>query len=177
METKVWIALIGAIPVLLSPIIAWLANHSELQKEEARINYLNKRFDLILRLHQMQTELKDDRLSEMFDSEIEMIKKLMADHRHNISIQENDVRSIPKSWIGKFFLYGPSRTIVQRIFKGLFYFFFVAVIFGLLSLLIVPNDMLKEDRGYAVIGFIAYLLIALGFRAMAKPKVKKTETQ
>lgn len=172
MEAKEWIAIIGVVPVVLSPVITWLSNHSELQKEGARIDYLNKRFDLILRLNQMKTELKDERLSEMLDSELEMCKSQMASHQHNVNVQEKVIGSKPKSWIGKFFLFGPSRTIAQRIFKGLFYFFFTAVIFGLLSLLFITNELPKEEKGYAVMGFLIYLLIALGFRAMAKHDLK-----
>ena len=172
MEPKEWIGLIGVMPVILSPIIAWLTSHSGLPREEARINYLNKRLDLILRLYQMQTELKDDRLKEMFDTETEMCKEQMAFHRHDMSIQADDMGSEPKSWVGKFFLYGPSRTIKQRVFKGLFYFFFATFIFGLSTPLILSNDFPKGDWVYALMGSVFYLLMALGFRAMARPKLK-----
>jgi hypothetical protein len=167
---KSWMDLIIVVtPVILSPIIAWLLSHTGLPSEEARMNYLLKRLDLISRLQQIQTELKDDRLKEMFDTELEMCKKQMAFHRHDMIVQEEDMGSEPKSWIGRFFLNSPSKTIKQRVFKGLFYFFFVTFIFGLSTPLLL-SDQFKEDWRYALLGSFFYLLMALAFRAMAKPK-------
>jgi hypothetical protein len=170
---KSWMDLIFVVtPVVLSPIIAWLLGHSGLPSEEARMNYHLKRLDLISKLNQMQSEITDDRIKEMFDAELEICKQQMAFHSHEMIVQTNDLSSVPKTWIGKIFLTNPSKTIKQRVFKGLFYFFLAIFIFGLSAALLLPSQTPDQDWKLSLFGSLLYLSLALGFRALARPKSK-----
>lgn len=174
MDQKLIEGLFGIAPVVLSPVIAYLLSHSAVQKDEDRMSDLTKRLDLIARLNQMHDELKDERLKEIFDAELEMCKQQVVLHKQVMSDHDQDKGSGPKSWVSRFFLDSPSRTIKQRVFKGLFYFFFAISILVLSLVLIQDKDVTDLDKSSIIIGSVFYLFLAMLFRAMAKPGLTKT---
>ena len=63
--------LVAALPVLLSPLVAWLLSRSGITKQVAAIDYLNKRLDILERLNKLHAELKEAPIRPFLDTEIE----------------------------------------------------------------------------------------------------------
>jgi hypothetical protein len=165
---KILIALVSALPVLLSPLVVWVLGRSNASGEAARVEYLSKRLDLIERLNKMRSDITDEQLTVILSRELSHCETFLA-HRPPFVVPLTVSETAKKqSWLGRFFLTAPSKNIRQRVFKGLFYFFLMIFALGLLA---APVLFAKQgsDAYTGLIGVTLYLLLALGCRALAKP--------
>jgi hypothetical protein len=64
--------LVAIIPVVLSPIVAWVLGRSKVSKEAATIDYLNKRLDFLERLNKLHTQLTEGPIRPFLDTEIDI---------------------------------------------------------------------------------------------------------
>lgn len=165
-EEKTWVTLLAAVlPALLSPIVVWILARPTASAEAARIDYLIKRLDLHVRLSQIRGERRDDGLDALLESEIANCYQVLSRKPNFIhSIEEHDKHQ-PTSILGKFFLTGPSATVRQRVFKGLFYFFLVVS-------LCVLAAAFESEPGLPISLFVSafYFIIAVLCRLPARPR-------
>jgi hypothetical protein len=124
-------AALSAIPVVISPIIAWALGRSRVSKEVAELDYLNKRLDFVERLNKLQEQLTSDTFKQLMETELEHSRTFLRQIPSFVISAEETETIAPSSRLGRFFLSAPAKTRRQRIFKGLFYFFFFFGLFGL----------------------------------------------
>jgi hypothetical protein len=160
---------IAVLPVLLSPIVPWFLKRSGWSREESRMAYLDKRLDLLTKLHNMQLELKDDRLITIFDRELDLCRSYLVGNQPALAELTSDDAQVPEqSKLGRFFLSTPAKTTKGRVLKGFFYFFFVSFIFYGLFFPFLLRQQGESDWFVMFIGALFYLGLALIFRRWAK---------
>jgi|SRR5882672_9790831 len=162
---------VSAIPVIVSPIVAWYLGRSTISREAATIDYLNKRLDLLDRVNRLQAQLSDGPMKDLLEAELRHYR-LFLDQPPKVAATAD--RSAPpptQSRIDRFFLTSPAKNTRQRVFKGLFYFFFTFAILGLLSTLALvstPEFSFNEVFPAVLLGSAFYLALALLCRRAAK---------
>jgi hypothetical protein len=166
--------LITAVPVILSPIIVYALSRSGVTGNEARMDYLIKRLDLISRLHQMQSEIDDPPLKELFQAEFERCKRHIASPQIDDKLQLSEHEFMSTSRLARFFLMDPSQKGRHKVLRGFFYvFMFIFVIELIGSVITFISHPLHKD--YPVLFFataLFYLLLGLGFRVFAVRRLK-----
>src|SRR5215475_9994066 len=93
-------AAISAIPIVVSPIIAWVLGPSTIGKQNAKIDYLSKRLDLIERLNKLHGELTDDTLKEVVLTEIQYYRSFLSQKPSFIVAIEQSQASPPHPHLG-----------------------------------------------------------------------------
>ena len=167
----VLVAAVAALPVLLSPIVAWLLGRSKLSRELATIDYLNKRLDLLERANKLQASIAPGPVKELLDAELSQYKSLLQQPSLALEAAQLPGKGEVPSRVDRFFLTAPATTIRQRVFKGLFYFFFAFALIGLLAplaLLFEPQYKAMEILPATILGSAFYLLLALACRRAAR---------
>jgi hypothetical protein len=169
-------AVVAAVPALLSPIVVWVLGRSRISRESARIDYFNKRLDFLERLNKLQTQqLAEGPIRPLLDREIEHYRAFL-DQPPTVIPQRTEVKAgAPQSRWARFFLTQPAVSVRQRIFKGLFYFFFGTAMVFALGTLGTPIALFSEERPETTeilqvlsFSFVFYLGIALLFRLGAR---------
>ena len=157
-------------PVVLTPLIVWALNRFGTSSDEARITQLSKRLDLIARLHQMQSEIKDPSLKELFDAESEWCKQYLTSQAHVEATFLDKVRKAePLSLISRLFLTTPSITKKHRVLRAFFYVFFIFFILELLAFIAVLFSSGLQNVNFVFLGgALFYLSLALVFRMFAR---------
>jgi hypothetical protein len=166
---------VAAIPVILSPIVAWFLGRSRISKEGATIDYLNKRLDVLERLNKLHTQLTEGPIRPFLDAEIEHCRVFLHQPPTFIPRGAEVAVAAPQSRWARFFLPQPAGSRRGRIFKGLFYFFFgIAMLF----LLFVPISWFSEEPQTGenpfeisfimLFTFVFYFGLALLFRLGAR---------
>lgn len=167
----VLVAAVGALPVLLSPIVAWLLGRSKFSRQLTTIDYLNKRLDLLERASKLQASITPGPVKELLDVELAQYKPLLQQPSIALELGQPLGQTGIPSRVDRFFLTAPATTTRQRVFKGLFYFFFAFSVIGLLTplaLLSEPEFKAMEMLPVTALGSIFYLLLALACRRAAK---------
>jgi len=168
--------IVAAIPVILSPFVAWVLGRSGISRHSAAIDYLNKRLDIIERLNKLQTQLAESPIRPFLDTEVEFCRALLRQPptfiAHGVEMQVKAAVAPQSRW-ARFFLTQPAVSMRKRIFKGLFYFFFGVAIFAVvMAPLILFSGPTHDDLAAVVTGlliFIAfYIAIGLLFRLGAR---------
>jgi hypothetical protein len=164
--------LVATLPVILSPILAWAVGRSRVSKEAATIDYLNKRLDILERLNKLDTQLTQGPIRPFLDTEIEHCRAFLHQPPTFIPHTAEAAVAAPQSRWARFFLTQPALSVRKRIFKGLFYFFFII---AMLYLPLTPILLFSEaGEEYPVllvsflVGFVFYFGVALLFRRAAR---------
>jgi hypothetical protein len=171
-EHNVYIALlVASLPVILSPIVEWVASRSRISKELATIDYLNKRLDFLERLNKLRTQLAEDPIRPFLDTEIEHCEAFLRQPRTFIPRSAEIEVAARQSRLAQFFLTQRAVSTRKRIFKGLFWFYFglaiLLVPLGLTALFIGPS--VDFPSAWASVGyFVMCLGLALLFRLLAR---------
>jgi hypothetical protein len=122
---------VAAIPVIVSPILAWFLSRWGISKEAATIDYLSKRLDVLERLNKLHTQLTEGPIKPFLDKEIEYCRAFLHQPPTFLPSGAEVAVAAPQSRWARFFLTQPAGSVRKRIFKGLFYFFFgIAMLFG-----------------------------------------------
>jgi hypothetical protein len=162
---------VSAIPVIISPVVAWALGRSRVTKESATIDYLNKRLDLLERVNKLQAQFQDGPMKELVEAELEESRTFLREPS-KFMVATREVRApSAQSRLGRFFLVGPAASTRQRIFKGLFYFFFgIAVLSLLLPLLLISDPTITPGELFPTVlfGSAFYFILALLCRRSAK---------
>jgi hypothetical protein len=151
--------LVAIIPVVLSPIVAWVLGRSKVSKEAATIDYLNKRLDFLERLNKLHTQLTEGPIRPFLDTEIEHCRAFLHHPPAFIPQVAEVAAAAPQSRWARFFLTQPAKSVRKRVFKGLFYFFFGTALFA---------DSPTEAAWFWVAYFVSYFGLALLFRLGAR---------
>jgi|SRR5215471_14189375 len=123
--------LVAILPVILSPIVAWVSGRSPISKDAATIDYLNKRLDILERLTKLHTQLTEEGpIKPFLDMEIEHCRAFLHQPPTFIPHGAEAAVAAPQSRWARFWLTQPARSTRKRIFKGLFYFFFAIAMVG-----------------------------------------------
>jgi hypothetical protein len=165
--------LVVTLPVIVSPIVAWFLGRSRISQEAATIDYLNKRLDIVERLIKLCTQLTEGPIRPFLDTEIEHCRALLNQPPAFIPRIVETAKAAPQSRWARFFLTQPATSTRQRIFKGLFYFFFGIAMLALPGALISSfadpslNAVLESALVWASV-FAFYFGLALLFRLGAR---------
>jgi hypothetical protein len=161
--------IVAILPVVLSPIVAWVLGRSKVSKEAATIDYLNKRLDFLERLNKLHTQLTEGPIRPFLDTEIEHCRAFLHHPPAFIPHVAEVAVDAPQSRWARFFLTQPAKSVGKRIFKGLFYFFFGI---AMLALPLGPTalfaDSPNEAAWFWVAFFVFYFGVALLFRRGAR---------
>jgi hypothetical protein len=115
--------LVATLPVILSPILAWVLGRSGISREAATIDYLNKRLDVLERLNKLHTQITEGPMRPLLEAEVEHYQKFLSLRPTFITYgTELDEAESQSRW-AKFFLTQPATSTRKRVFKGLFYLF------------------------------------------------------
>jgi hypothetical protein len=118
----------------------------------------------------MQQELKDARLIAMFDAELDSCKRYLSSGPAVAAAMTSEAAKVhEQSVFARFLLAAPSTTTKERVFKGLFYFFFSFFVLGLFAPIALMASG-ERDWPVAFVGAFFYLVLALIFRALAKAR-------
>src|ERR1700694_1761079 len=121
MTSRIILAVVASLPVLLSPIIVWVLGRSNASGEGTRVEYLSKRLDLIERLNKMRSDITDEQLAAIISRELSHCEIFLSHPPPFVVPLAVSGTAKKQSWLGRFFLTTPSKNIRQRVFKGLFY--------------------------------------------------------
>ena len=166
--------LVAALPVILSPIVAWALGRSRVSKEAATIDYLNKRLDVIERLNKLHTQLTEGPIRPFLETEIEHCRAFLHQPPTFIPHGAEVALSAPQSRWARFFLTQPAGSVRKRVFKGLFYFFFGIAMLALpatLGFSMFSGHFFEhylEAVSFTVMYFVFYFGLALLFRLGAR---------
>jgi hypothetical protein len=161
--------LVAIIPVVLSPIVAWVLGRSKVSKEAATIDYLNKRLDFLERLNKLHTQLTEGPIRPFLDAEIEHCRAFLHQSPAFIPQVAEVAVAAPQSRWARFFLTQPAKSVRTRVFKGLFYFFFGIAMLALpLGWTALFADSPTEAAWFWVAYFVSYFGLALLFRLGAR---------
>jgi hypothetical protein len=162
--------LVAALPVILSPILAWALGRSRISKELATIDYLNKRLDFLERLTKLRAQLPEGPIRPFLDTEIGHCEAFLRQPHTSIPRSTEMEVAAPQSLLARFFLTQPAVSTRKRIFKGLFYFFFGIAVFFLMAVPTVLISGTSSEDSWIIFPFvfIFYLVIALLFRRAAR---------
>jgi hypothetical protein len=164
--------IVAIIPALLSPIVPWVLGRSRISRESARIDYFNKRLDFLERLNKLHTQnLAEGPIRPLLDRKIEHCRAFLDQPPTGIPQRAEMKADAPQSRWARFFLTQPAVSVRQRIFKGLFYFFFVFAMLGVLLGLSIPfSEGPNREEAFIIFFFSTafYLGISLLFRRAAR---------
>jgi len=162
----------ATLPGILSPIVLWFFGRSRISKEAARIDYLNKRLDVLERLNKLHTQLTEGPIRPLLETEIELSRTFLRQPPALIPHDAEVAVAAPQSRWARFFLTQPAASLRKRIFKGLFYFFFGFAMFYLLTTPILlfsdVGEQLPVFVASIMAGIIVYFGVALLFRRAAR---------
>jgi hypothetical protein len=163
---------VQALPVILTPIVAWVLSRSRISRDAATIDYLNKRLDILERLNKLHTELTEGPIRALLETEVEHSRTFLSQPPTFITHGAEVEVPASQSFWAKFFLTQPAVSTRQRVYKGLFYLFFGFAVLSLptgVILLVQPNSELPIPVILVsyVLGFAFYLGISLLFRRAA----------
>jgi hypothetical protein len=165
--------LVATLPVILSPIVAWVLSRSRVSKEAAMIDYLNKRLDVLERLNKLHTQFTEGPIRPFLDTEVEHCRAFLRQPPTFMSRAAEPEVAAPQSRWARFFLTQPAVSVRQRVNKGLFYLFFG---FAVLTLPISALIVIEPSHEVpvlvrlltALVGSGFYFVLALLFRRAAR---------
>jgi hypothetical protein len=130
---------------------------------------LNKRLDILERLNKLYTQFTEGPIRPFLDTEIEHCRTFLHQSPTLIPHVAELAVATPQSRWARFFLTQPALCLRKRIFKGLFYFFFVI---AMLAFPIAPTALLSDSPAdivsFIAFYFVFYFGVALLFRYAAR---------
>ena len=160
------VAIIAAVPGLLSPVVVWFLNQQGVSRQRKQLETLMARIDLI-------EKLSDSRaIPAQFDNDIEKLKvremRAVLAEIEALGETEQARIAIPVAGISRWkraTLNYDQISLKGRIYKGLFYAFNTFAVTGAAAALYVAT--IPGTRIVAIFGSALYLMIGLIFRRAA----------
>jgi hypothetical protein len=150
--------------------VAWVLGRSRISKESGTIDYLNKRLDFLERLNKLHTQLAEGPIKPFLDTEIEHFRAFLLQPPTFIPHgAEVEVAAPQSRWARFFLLTQPAVSVRKRIFKGLFFFFFLIAMLNLPLVIVIFSEQPSSEK-FAVVGvmffpFFSTLALPLCFAA------------
>lgn len=173
--TQVVVAIIGATPVLLAPLVTSLLQRQGYAQKAKEVEMIEKRVQIIERLLALDEHLSDER-KNLLKVELADIAQDLVAERSRVSVA-GSMAVERLSFLSRTLLVYEQPTLRASVYRG-FFWFFLSV--GLLVALVAPfADMQSENTDmnwpFAVFGALFYVVIGLLFRSAALRQHKRVK--
>jgi hypothetical protein len=169
--TQVVVAIIGATPALLAPLVTSLLQRRGSAREARELETIEKRVLIIERLLALEKHLPDGRKKLLQDELADIAQDLVTKRTRDFAVADTVVERL--SFLKRVFLVYQQPTLSASVYRGFFWFFFSFGILGSLSTFLVGVQSDDPDWPFAIIGALLYIVIGLLFRAAALRQRKR----
>lgn len=170
---QVVVAVIGAIPVLLAPLITSLLQRQGFFQKAKEVEMIEKRVQIIEKLLALEEHLPDER-KNMLKVELADIAQDLVAERVSVSVAGG--AAVERlSFLGRAFLVYEQPTLRASIYRGFFWFFLSVGLLAGLSTALLGIESGEMDWPVVVIGASLYIVIGLFFRAAALRQRKRVK--
>lgn len=170
---EVLVAIIGAIPVLLAPLIGSSLQRRDLAERAQEVEVLGKRVQLIERLLALDKHLSDERRKLLQVELADIAQDVVAERRKERAAGGTVVERL--SFVHRSLLLYELPTTRASVYRGFFWFFLSIGVVGGFSGALLPSKSGDSDWPFALIGGLLYIAIGLAFRGAAVRQHKRAQ--
>lgn len=168
---EVLVAVIGAIPALLAPLISSSLQRQGFARKAKEVEVVEKRVQIIERLLTLEKHLSDERRKLLQIELADIAQDLVAERVRERASGGTVVERLPM--LRRALLVYEQPTMKASVYRGFFWLFLsLGLLGGLFSSFLKYGD---ADWPFAIIGGLFYIAIGLSFRAAALRQHKRAQ--
>jgi len=170
---EVVVALIGAIPALLAPLVNSLLQRRGFAQSAKELEAVEKRIQITERLLTLEKYLSEDKRKLLRAELAAVAQDLVAERVREHAAGGTEVEGLP--FLRRALLIYAQPTMRASVYRGFFWFFLFFGILGGVSASFVSLQSGDTEWPFAVIGGLFYVVIGLFFRSAALRQQKRAQ--